>query len=83
MGSAGGGVSGENNPAVNTMQNSSSSSKFHLNLPIGGGGVGIMTSSGNNFTPNKLEFNQNNVQPMSARKRSGFNDSDSGFEFNN
>jgi hypothetical protein len=54
-----------------------------LNLPIGGGGAGIMTSSGNNFTPNKLEFNQNNVQPMSARKRSGFNDSDSGFEFNN
>lgn len=59
MGSSG----GDNNPAaVNTMQNSSSSSKFHLNLPIGGGGgVGVMTSSGNNFTPNKLEFNQNNV----------------------
>jgi len=60
MGSSGG---ADNNPAaVNTMQNSSSSSKFHLNLPIGGGGaVGAMTSSGNNFTPNKLEFNQNNV----------------------
>jgi hypothetical protein len=80
MGSSGGG--GDNNPVGNTMQNSSSSSKFHLNLPIGGGGVGIMTSSGNNFTPMKLDFNQNNVQPMSARKPSGFNDSDSGFEFN-
>lgn len=40
-----------------------------------------MTQSGTNYTPMKLEFNQQNVQAMSARKRSDFNDIESGFEF--
>ena len=54
MGSSGGG-----NDNSNLLQNSTPTSKFHLNLPIGTGG---MVQTGSNFTPMKLDYNPSSVQ---------------------